>query len=243
MNLCVNATDAMAEGGTLTLRTANLGDSQVEVVVEDTGCGMTPEVLDRALDPFFTTKAMDKGTGLGLSMAFTTMQAHAGHLSLQSKPGLGTRVCLRFPASVTRDLDGKTSLPPAPSAAPGLSVLLVDDDQLIRLATRMLLEVLGHGVQAAASGEEALALLEKGFRPEAVILDMNMPGLGGKGTLPQLRALCPTVPVILATGRADQEALDLVAAHARVTLLAKPFDLEELQDCLGRSQDQAFRAN
>jgi CheY-like chemotaxis protein len=96
----------------------------------------------------------------------------------------------------------------------------------------MLLEVLGHTVTPTATGEDALALLEQGLQPEAVILDMNMPGLGGKGTLPRIRRLNPTVPILLATGRADQESLDVVAAHPFVTLLSKPFSFEELRERL-----------
>ena len=95
-----------------------------------------------------------------------------------------------------------------------------------------LLEGLGHHASWVASGEEALAKLEADFQPDVVVLDMNMPGLGGAGTLPLLRALRPTLPVLLATGRADQAALDLVAAHPFVTLLAKPFTMDDLQQHL-----------
>lgn len=113
-----------------------------------------------------------------------------------------------------------------------MMVLLVDDDELIQSSIQMLLEVLGHQVSAAMSGEEALAQLEAGLQTDVVILDMNMPGLGGVGTLPRLRGLCPTVPVLLATGRADQAALDLVQAHPRVTLLSKPFSMGDLKTLL-----------
>ena len=95
-----------------------------------------------------------------------------------------------------------------------------------------MLEVLGHHAITALSGEEALERLEAGYRPDVVILDMNMPGLGGPGTLPRLRALQPKVPVVLATGRADQTALSLIVAHPFVTLLAKPFSLTEIQQHL-----------
>jgi signal transduction histidine kinase/CheY-like chemotaxis protein/ABC-type amino acid transport substrate-binding protein len=228
MNLCVNAVDAMGEGGTLTLRSRNLGDDQVEIQVRDNGSGMPREVLDKALDPFFTTKKAGKGTGLGLSMAYSTVKAHHGQLELQSEPGRGTCVLMRFPAAV----------PAAAAAAPaaetrvapagrGLDILLVDDDELIQTATEALLEILGHRTRVAASGEAALRELES-FRPDLVILDMNMPGLGGAGTLPRIRALLPAVPVLLATGRADQAAMDLIAAHQGVTLLSKPFSMAEL---------------
>ena len=98
LNLCVNAGDAMPEHGTLAIRTRNLADGWVEVQVEDTGSGMTEEVLAKALDPFFTTKPRGKGTGLGLSMVYGTVQAHQGRMDIQTRLGLGTRVSLRFPA-------------------------------------------------------------------------------------------------------------------------------------------------
>ena len=233
MNLCINAVDAMGEHGTLTLRTRNAGEAQVEVTVEDTGCGMPPEVLSKAMDPFFTTKAVGKGTGLGLAMVFATAKAHGGEVALSSEVGQGTRVSLRFPALTPRE--GLEATPPLEAPSVGLAslvLLLVDDDELIQKATRMLLEVLGHQVTSAGTGEEALALLDQGLSPDAVILDLNMPGLGGKGTLPRLRERCPAVPVFLATGRADDEAMALVAAHPFVTLLPKPFSFEELRDQL-----------
>jgi PAS domain S-box-containing protein len=105
LNLCVNAGDAMPENGTLSLRTRNLADGWVELQVEDTGSGMTDAVLAKALDPFFTTKPQGKGTGLGLSMVYGTVQAHGGKLDIQSRPGVGTRVSLRFPAGQTVPAD------------------------------------------------------------------------------------------------------------------------------------------
>jgi PAS domain S-box-containing protein len=233
MNLWINAVDAMDGSGTLTIGTRNLGGGQVEVRVEDTGSGMTQEVLDRALDPFFTTKGEGKGTGLGLSLVYTAVKAHGGKLDIQSAPGEGTRICLRFP--VTRAQGAAAQGEPrevgkAPALA--LTLLLVDDDELVLTSTQMLVEILGHSVETAISGEQALDRLDQGFQPDAIILDMNMPGLGGKGSLPRIRERCPVTPVLLATGRANQEALDLVAAFPHVTLLAKPFTIEEVRERL-----------
>ena len=115
-----------------------------------------------------------------------------------------------------------------------LTVLLVDDDDLMKSSVQDILQSLGHAVFTTASGEEALVTILAGFQPEVVILDINMPGLGGSGTLPRLRALLPEVPVLLCTGRADQTALDLTKAFPSVTLLAKPFDFRELKQCLER---------
>ncbi len=230
MNLSVNAVDAMPANGTLTLRTRNQDDGWVQVQVEDTGSGMAPELLEKVLDPFFTTKEVGKGTGLGLSIVYSTVKAHQGQMELHSEPGRGTCVTLRFPglgapAKALEPSGAHGTL----SSQGGLAVLLVDDDELIQSSLLGLLQLLGHAPTAASSGEEGLAAVEAGLRPDVIILDMNMPGLGGAGTLPRLRALLPTVPILLATGRADQAAQDLVDAHPFVTLLAKPFGMKELQ--------------
>jgi CheY-like chemotaxis protein len=105
----------------------------------------------------------------------------------------------------------------------------VDDDELIQGSIPEILRSMGHTTTTATSGEEALAKLQGGLSPDVVLLDMNMPGLGGARTLPHLRALLPTVPILLATGRVDQVALALIASYKHVTLLAKPFGLKELQ--------------
>jgi PAS domain S-box-containing protein len=233
MNLCVNAIDAMPEGGTLSVRTCNDGEGTILVEVADTGCGMSSEVLDKALDPFFTTKPQGKGTGLGLPIVFGTVKAHQGKMELRSEVGKGTAVRLHFPAcQVGMEAPGLADeAQPAP-AAKALQFLVVDDDELLQHAMRRLLKNLGHGVFSASGGEAALAMLDTGFRPDVVILDMNMPGMDGATALPRIRALCPNVPVLLATGRADQTAINLVENHARVTLLPKPFDLGNLRRAL-----------
>ncbi len=230
MNLCVNAVDAMPGGGTLTLRTRNGAPGWVEVEVEDSGVGMSREVLDKALDPFFTTKPQGKGTGLGLGIVYATVKAHQGALEIFSEPLKGTRVVMRFPACERGAV---------PAAEPGveiqsgqtraLDVLLVDDDELIRTSMEAMLQVLGHRVVVTDSAEAALTWLASGRRPQVIILDMNMPGLGGAGALPHLRAQHPEVPIFLATGRADQTAHALAQAFPGVTLLAKPFGMAELQ--------------
>jgi PAS domain S-box-containing protein len=230
MNLCVNAVDAMPENGTLILHSRNVDDDWIEVVVEDTGTGMPKEVLEKALDPFFTTKGVGKGTGLGLSMVHSTVMAHRGQMVIQSELGQGTRVMLRFPACKN---ETEVAIPAVSEATPvahgTLEVLLVDDDELIQSSMQALLKLMGHTVTAASTGEEALEKLEAGLQPDVVILDMNMPGLGGVGTLPRLRGLRPNVPVLLCTGRADQTALALISMHPGITLLSKPFGLRELQ--------------
>jgi len=230
MNLCINAVDAMPNGGKLVLRTRNGAPGCVELEVEDSGSGMPREILDKALDPFFTTKPVGKGTGLGLSIVYGTVSAHHGSLELRSEPGKGTRVTLCFPAVEATRVGGSE----APASKPGASsramdILLVDDDDLIRSTLGPVIQCLGHRVTLANSGEEALERLTAGEVPHVVILDMNMPGLGGQGTLPRLRALHPVLPVFLATGRVDPPALDLARAFHGVTLVPKPFSMGELK--------------
>ena len=239
MNLCVNAVDAMPENGTLTLRTRNHGADQVEVEVEDTGSGMSKEVLAKALDPFFTTKESGKGTGLGLSIVYSTVKSHQGQMQLHSEPGQGTRISLRFPACLEAP-----SQPAQAESGPErvthrpLHVLLVDDDELVQNSLQMMLQALGHEVALATCGEEALGWLGEGTAPDLVILDLNMPGLGGPGTLVGIRSLHPDLPVLLSTGRTDQMALDLVEAHPRVSLLPKPFTMKVLREQLGQFQGE-----
>lgn len=233
MNLCLNAVDAMPDGGSLVLRTSRPARGWVVLEVEDSGSGMAPAVLEKALDPFFTTKPADKGTGLGLSIVYGTMTAHQGTLELKSWPGQGTKVTLRFPAVEAVSPEGGEPAPPAiGTAIQALDVLLVDDDELIRSTFGPVIRCLGHRVRLATCGEEALEHLAASAAPDVVILDMNMPGLGGKGTLPLLRERHPDLPVFLATGRVDASALEMEQAYPGVTLVPKPFSMKDLRQHL-----------
>jgi CheY-like chemotaxis protein len=230
LNICVNAVDAMPANGILTLRSRNRGDHWVEVVVEDTGCGMSKPILEKVLDPFFTTKELGKGTGLGLSLAYGTVEAHLGHMTIESEVGQGTRVGMFFP-TIEVQAGPPSPVTETPAARPqtALKVLVVDDDELVHSAMKTLLKSLGHQVTMAKSGEEALVQLNAGLDADMVILDMGMPGLGGVGTLPRLRALRPQMPVLISTGRVDQVTLDLMAAHPYTTLMPKPFSVDQLR--------------
>jgi len=234
MNLCVNAMDAMPEGGSLRLATARLDGGQVLLSVADTGAGMPREVLERAVEPFFTTKSHGKGTGLGLSLAYNTVKAHKGQLEIRSSPGQGTTIELRFPYLGAESAHAAPEPAGAAGPAGARVILLVDDDELIQSAVAAQLEVMGHRTVLAERGEAAMALVDDGLRPDLVLLDMNMPGWGGERTLPKLRAALPGVPVVLSTGRADQRTLDLARAHPGVCILAKPCSFNELKALLGR---------
>jgi PAS domain S-box-containing protein len=231
MNLCVNAMDAMPRGGILHIHTAATPAGGVELRVQDTGEGMTPEVLAKAMEPFFTTKPQGKGTGLGLAMVYGTMVAHNGSFDLRSEAGVGTEAILGFPASrVEAEIEVKASIPAAarpPQAS--LKILLVDDDELIRESVGPMLEMLGHVVTLAAGGAEALGLLEGGLPVELVILDMNMPGMNGAEALPLILECRPELHVLMASGYSDQEIAPLLQGRPRVASLRKPFSLKEVQ--------------
>ena len=235
MNLFVNSVDAMAPGGTLTIRTRNLENHRVEVQVEDTGTGMSAETLAKSLEPYFTTKDVGKGTGLGLSIINSTIKAHHGQMEIQSEPGHGTCVTLRFPAlEGASKTDAPVLVPNADQATRSLKVLVVDDDELIRASMRTLLETLGHTSAMASGGNEAIAMLEAGLEADVVILDMNMPGLNGAETLPRIQSLRPTLPVLIATGRVDETTADLINLFPGIHVVPKPFKMEVLQKQLDR---------
>ncbi len=234
MNLCVNALDAMPTGGELALRTFRGPAGFASLQIADTGTGMTPEVLEQAFEPFFTTKPPGKGTGLGLSMAYRTLKSHGGDIEVQSTLGQGTCITLRLPEAVAEETGAALTKSQPAGPVRALRILVVDDDDLLRDAVLAQLEILGHAATAVRSGEGALGAVEGGLRPDLVILDLNMPGWGGEQTLPRLRAVLPTTPILLSTGRPDQHAHDLAQAHPGVFLLPKPYGLRELKDFLAK---------
>lgn len=237
MNLCINAADAMPAGGKLNLTTCNLNSEWVQLQVQDTGSGMTPDTLHHAMEPFFTTKAPGKGTGLGLSLAYSTIKAHRGCMDIQSEEGKGTCIQLRFPAQPLRASEHVTA-PDSAKNDKGLKIMIVDDDKLILSAFEAVLKALGHHPIAVSNGEEALKQLDQEPDIKTVILDVNMPGMGGAATLPRIREMRPELPIILATGRSDQSTLELLHANPGVQFLHKPFGMTELRKCLDHVQQQ-----
>lgn len=232
MNLCVNAFDAMPGGGTLWIRTFRQ-DGRVILQIQDTGEGIPQEILPRVTEPFFTTKAAGRGTGLGLAMVYGTAKAHGGTLDILSAVGEGTCITLGFPSMALDAAEKATALPSEPSPKRSLQILLVDDDDLIRSTLPPMLEQLGHLVDTASSGLEALRRLSGGLEADLVILDHHMPGLSGAETLPRILQLRPGARIILATGFLDTDLKILLADFPAVLTLPKPFGLAELQRVLG----------
>ncbi len=213
LNIAVNARDAMHEQGTIRVAASEetvAGDPElapgryVRLAVSDTGEGMDAETLRRAREPFFTTKGVGKGTGLGLSMVHGLAQQSGGRLTLTSEPGRGTTAEIWLPvAACPAGVETAPVAPVAEAAAPdSISVLVVDDDALVRMNTVAMLEDLCHRVIEAQSGMEALALLA-GDRVDLVITDHAMPQMSGAQLAEALRRDYPGLPIILSTGYAE----------------------------------------
>ena len=232
-NLIFNALDAMPEGGTLTLRTRVPASGQVDVEVADSGAGMDEDTRRRCLEPFFTTKG-ERGTGLGLAMVYGVVQRHNAQIEIESAPGAGTTVRLRFPqASVTEG----GALPEASTPIPGrMRILVVDDDPLLIRSLRDSLESDGHSVTTANGGQEGIdtfrASLDSVQRFAAVFTDLGMPNVDGRKVASAVKGLSPETPVILLTGWGQR--LDIeggVPAHVD-RMLSKPPKLRELRATL-----------
>lgn len=232
MNLCVNAVNAMPKGGLLTIRTARLPDHWVQLVVTDNGKGMSPEVLAKAVEPFFTTKPVGKGTGLGLTIAFAVLKAHGGTLDIRSELGKGTTVTLRFPGTSAGVVPAEPQAVTAGMTKHPVKILIVDDDDEFLNVIPRLVGSLGHTTAIASRGQEALDRLAGGLDVELMILDQNMPGLTGIETLKRLRERWPLLPVILGTGHLDSTAAAQVAGYDRVQILHKPYSRQELRDAI-----------
>ncbi len=242
MNLCVNAVDAMPGGGVLGFRTRVGASGEVELTLSDTGHGMAPEILARAMEPFFTTKPVGKGTGLGLAGVYGTIKAHGGTVELRSAAGEGTRVILRFPPYAALAADPGAAPDAREAQARPMRILLVDDDAIIQETVPAMLQFLGHSVMRASRGQEALDLLGSGLPVDLVILDHNMPGMNGTDTLGLLKTRFPDLPVILSTGFLEPELEDKVRQGHRTWLLPKPFSLVAVREALGRVADDEVEA-
>ncbi|HEX7782873.1 MAG TPA: response regulator [Sphingobium sp.] len=241
LNLAINARDAMPNGGTLRVITrpvlimAENGDlppgQYIDIIVSDTGTGMTPEVRDRAFEPFFTTKDLGRGTGLGLSMVFGIARQSGGTAMLESELGKGTTITIRLRRADVADAvdsNGASAMTPQDhnERLDGVHALLVDDDDEVRTTLSDVLNSLGAEVTEAASGALAIEALQH-VEPDVVILDFAMPGMTGAETAAQISLIQPDLPIIIASGYADTQALR-IALGERIAMLHKPFRHHEL---------------
>ena len=240
MNLIINARDAMPDGGTITVGAENRSISAddpmplaegdyVVISVVDQGCGIAPEMLDKVLEPFFTTKEVGKGTGLGLSMVYGFAKQSGGTLALTSRVDEGTRAELWLPRALNGDAPSRLRLPDnhEPESHHSLRILLIDDHAEVRGTTAAMLADLGHKTVEAGSGPEALEILKAGGAEfDLLITDYAMPRQSGTDLVRSAREFDAGMPAIIVTGYADETAIG--TRPSNVGLLMKPFSLGDL---------------
>ena len=245
MNLGVNARDAMPEGGKLLLETENvildeefckdhLGARPGKYAllrISDTGIGMDRKTLEHIFDPFFTTKEVGKGTGLGLAMVYGIVKSHEGYIMCASEPGDGTTFKIYFPVmeGIPARFETEAKNNEATSERGSETILLVDDEEILRDIGRDILETFGYTVLLAPDGESALELYkERRKHISLVILDLIMPGMGGKQCLEKLLKINPDTKVVIASGYSiDGHAKDALKAGAKA-FVSKPYELNKM---------------
>jgi len=244
LNLCINARDAMPEGGRMTIETANfvvdermaqegdmLAGQYVSLSVSDTGIGMTAEVKSRAFDPFFTTKALGAGTGLGLSMIYGFAKQSGGHVRIYSELGCGTMVCLYFPRcpSEAEPAHVGVSAVAAPQVAPGKLVLVVDDEGVIRMLVVDMLKELGYSSIEAVDAASSLMILQSSVHIDLLVTDMGLPGgMNGRQLADAARAIRPELKILFITGYAENAVINHGHLLAGMQIMTKPFSMEAL---------------
>ncbi len=254
INLCVNARDAMESGGKLTIETDNAVIDErdcelhpwarqgrfVRLRVTDTGAGMAAEVLERVFDPFFTTKGKQRGTGLGLATVYGIVQQHGGLVHADSEVGLGTAFKVYLPADdrpATTSDAGAASAAMRPHPHGRETILIAEDEELVRRPVVRILEGAGYRTLPASNGLEAIRVLREHADAVAlVILDVVMPELGGPDAWERLRAIRPDLRVIFTSGYADDRFRSRLPPDAEV--LEKPFHTEELLKRIRRKLDE-----
>src|ERR1043166_9212141 len=249
MNLCVNARDAMPEGGSISVRAENAFVSEnyarmhieakagrfVVISVADTGPGMTQEIQSRIFEPFFTTKEMTKGTGLGLSTALTIVKSHGGFINVYSELHRGSQFSVYLPAIETAEVTEAGALKADIPLGNGELVLVVDDEESIREITRGTLETFGYTVLTASDGTEALALYADKKNEIAVVLtDMVMPFMDGPATIRALQRMNPNVKIIAVSGLGTGHHAGEGALEGVSVFLTKPYTAEKLLKTLAQ---------
>ena len=242
LNLCVNARDAMPDGGTISIAAATASGGPtpeaVMLTVRDTGRGMTEDERAKVFEPFFTTKEPGKGTGLGLSVSYGIVHQHEGTIECDSVPGIGTEFRIAFPAR--RDLVKRPRDPASPVSKPRYAsfALVVDDDLRVREVGARLLERAGYRVEAVGSGRDAVALVEA-EAPDVVVLDLTMPGLSGREVLRRIRqGRHPRTPVVLCTGY-DASDHELASSEADA-FVQKPYTAQDLLNAVADARARAL---
>jgi PAS domain S-box-containing protein len=240
LNLCVNARDAMPDGGVITISTsvvsreslghkeAAQGRAYVCLLVSDTGVGMAPEVKARIFEPFFTTKAGSDGTGLGLAVVYGIIASHQGFIEVDSTPGSGSAFRVLMPASAS-------GVVPAQQAEGGTfpegteSLLIVDDEDAIRHILRTAFTRKGYNVISASNGLEAIEILgNPAHFIDAVLLDINMPGASGVDVVRAIKAKRPELPILILSGHINAESRNVLEQLGQTDFISKPYRLDEL---------------
>jgi CheY-like chemotaxis protein len=252
LNLCINARDAMPDGGRITIETANrwlderaaterdLPPGQyISLCVTDTGTGMTPEVIQRAFDPFFTTKPIGEGTGLGLSMIYGFARQSGGQIRIYSEVGLGTTMCLYLPRHLgTAEASPTEPQRAVPVTGSGEVVLVVDDEPTIRMLIADVLEASGYIGLEAADGPGAMKLLQSTQRIDLLITDVGLPGgINGRQLADAARVSRPDLKVLFITGYAENAVIGSGQLAPGIELLTKPFAMEDLSRRIKRIID------
>ncbi|TWE07731.1 PAS domain S-box-containing protein [Pseudomonas sp. AG1028] len=241
INLAINARDAMPEGGTLRIETRNtqLGESEAHnyqvppgdyllLSVSDTGCGMPEEIIRHAFEPFFTTKPVGQGTGLGLSMVYGFVKQTGGYLHLESQVGHGTTLDLYLPrlpeAPTAQQADARRDAP----RGTGERILVVEDDQVVRMLMIEVLEELGYQLIQASDAQSALGLLEQHAPLDLLLTDVGLPGMNGRQLADAARQRQPGLKVLFATGYAEGAELRDGYLGDGMDMIAKPFSFDSL---------------
>jgi signal transduction histidine kinase/ActR/RegA family two-component response regulator len=254
LNLCINARDAMPDGGRITVETANkwldertgrerdLPPGQyLSICVTDTGVGMSAETIERAFEPFYTTKPIGQGTGLGLSMIYGFARQSGGQVRIYSELGVGTTVCVYLPRHIGEvdASDVEEAVRDVESAA-GQTVLIVEDEATIRHLVDEVLDEAGYTVIGAADGASGIKVLQSGARVELLITDVGLPnGMNGRQVADAARSLRPGLKVLFITGYAENAAVGNGHLEPGMELLTKPFSMEALVAKVGAMLNDA----
>ena len=243
LNLCINARDALPGGGHVTVETANqwlderaasehgISPGQyLSVCVTDDGVGMTPEVAARAFDPFFTTKPLGQGTGLGLSMIYGFVRQSGGQVRIASAPGRGTTVSLYLPRyhGEAEPSPFQPTITSARRAPEAYTVLVVDDEAVVRMLVAEVLYELGYASVEAADGLSGLKILESDLRIDLLVSDVGMPGMNGRQLADAARILRPDLRILFITGYAENAAIGNGNLEPGMHVMTKPFAMEAL---------------